>query len=274
MNGWLFSEEEIGNYPTLIGREQKFSDYTAFTEKFKGKKTTDDCYTPEHVYEAVKKWVSENVMDLDGVEIVRPFYPGGDYERFRYPANCVVLDNPPFSQLAKIRRFYAQRGIKYFLFAPTLTLFSTVLDGECFIVCGGEIIYENGAKVPTSFITNIFCGGTQIYVSGLLSALLDEIDDRRHEKKKNEKIVYPDCVVNAARLSAFSAKGVELKICASSAQKIYALDAQRKRGKTIFGGGFLLSLNATNALKQAQTQEQAQVYALSPREKQIQRGLI
>lgn len=274
MNGWLFSEEEIGRHPTLIGREQKFSDYAAFTEKFKGKKTTDDCYTPNDVYEAVKKWVSENVLKLDGVEIVRPFYPGGDYERFRYPANCVVLDNPPFSQLAKIRRFYAARWIRYFLFAPTLTLFGTVLDGECFIVCGSDITYENGAKVATSFITNMICDGTLINVCGSLSALLNEIDDVRKAKKKNEDIVYPDCVVNAARLSTISVKGVDLKICSSSAQRISALDEQRKRGKGIFGGGLLLSLRATNALKQAQAKAQAKVYALSPREEEIQRGLI
>ena len=32
--------------------------YAAFTEKFKPKLTTDDCYTPEPVYEAVADWVA------------------------------------------------------------------------------------------------------------------------------------------------------------------------------------------------------------------------
>lgn len=30
--------------------------YKEFVDKFKPKKTTDDCYTPQIVYEAVKGW--------------------------------------------------------------------------------------------------------------------------------------------------------------------------------------------------------------------------
>ena len=98
--------------------------YEEFVEKFKPKKTTDDCYTPPRVYEAVKDWVVKE-YGIDPTKIVRPFYPGGDYERFEYPEGGVVLDNPPFSILSKILRFYDERGIAYFLFAPTLTIFSS-----------------------------------------------------------------------------------------------------------------------------------------------------
>lgn len=88
--------------------------YEDFTEKFKHKMTTDDCYTPEPVYEAVKRWaVREYGIDESG--IVRPFYPGGDYEHYDYPKGCVVLDNPPFSKLKTIIRFYDEREIDYFL---------------------------------------------------------------------------------------------------------------------------------------------------------------
>ena len=41
-------------------REEKFNDYEGFVEKFKPKKTTDDCYTLPAVYEAVKAWASLN----------------------------------------------------------------------------------------------------------------------------------------------------------------------------------------------------------------------
>lgn len=99
--------------------------YEEFVEKFKPKKTTDDCYTPPAIYEAVKDWAVKE-YGIDPATIVRPFYPGGDYERFEYPEGCVVLDNPPFSILSKILRFYDERGIAYFLFAPTLTMFSSM----------------------------------------------------------------------------------------------------------------------------------------------------
>lgn len=34
----------------------EFDSYQDFVEKFKPKKTTDDCYTPPDVYEAVRDW--------------------------------------------------------------------------------------------------------------------------------------------------------------------------------------------------------------------------
>lgn len=37
--------------------ETESEEYKQFVEKFKPKKTTDDCYTPPEVYEAVKQWV-------------------------------------------------------------------------------------------------------------------------------------------------------------------------------------------------------------------------
>lgn len=37
-------------------KTDKLNDYDGFVEKFKPKRTTDDCYTPPAVYEAVKGW--------------------------------------------------------------------------------------------------------------------------------------------------------------------------------------------------------------------------
>lgn len=129
--------------------------YEDFTEKFKHKMTTDDCYTPEPVYEAVKRWaVREYGIDESG--IVRPFYPGGDYEHYDYPKGCVVLDNPPFSKLKTIIRFYDEREIDYFLFAPTLTILSTIANTRAAaIISAIKVEYENGATVNTSFVSNM-----------------------------------------------------------------------------------------------------------------------
>ena len=40
-----------------ITMEEYNPEYAAFVEKFKPKKTTDDCYTPENIYNAVRDWV-------------------------------------------------------------------------------------------------------------------------------------------------------------------------------------------------------------------------
>lgn len=129
--------------------------YDAFVDKFKPKKTTDDCYTPPLVYDAVRDWACTE-YGIDQACIVRPFYPGGDYERFDYPDDCVVLDNPPFSILVKICQFYLDRGIKFFLFAPSLTAFSgkSIVMRVNHIICDADITYANGAVVRTAFVTN------------------------------------------------------------------------------------------------------------------------
>ena len=117
-------EDEVTAPKVKRSRKEVVEDYDAFVAKFKkdAPKTTDDCYTPQPVYEAVLSWLGERV-NLDGRSIVCPFYPGGDYKNEEYPENCVVVDNPPFSILAEIVRFYVAAGIPFFLFAPSLTLF-------------------------------------------------------------------------------------------------------------------------------------------------------
>ena len=46
---------DIPNVP--YHKLNKFTEYKKFEEKFEQKKTTDDCYTPEPVYKAIKDWV-------------------------------------------------------------------------------------------------------------------------------------------------------------------------------------------------------------------------
>lgn len=92
----------FGNASNQISKLSKT--YKEFVDKFKPKKTTDDCYTPDAIYKAVKDWA---IKEMDwGRTVVRPFWPGGDYENFDYPTGCVVIDNPQFSILSKIVKFY------------------------------------------------------------------------------------------------------------------------------------------------------------------------
>ncbi len=50
--------------------------YEEFVEKFKQKKTTDDCYTPTGIYEVIRDWVCEK-YNVKKESIMRPFKPGG-----------------------------------------------------------------------------------------------------------------------------------------------------------------------------------------------------
>ena len=252
----------------LYGIQMEMTDeYKKFVQKFKPKKTTDDCYTPQNVYEAVKMWAVKK-YGLQNAKVIRPFYPGGDYTGEDYSGNCVVIDNPPFSILAAIRRFYTERGIRFFLFAPALTLFSTG-EGN-YVIVGANITYDNGAKIRTSFITNL--GEYKICVEpDLLAAIKRENDkNERAQHKQLPVYKYPVYVTTAAGLNYLAAHGERLAIRAEDVAFIRKLDEQT--GKTIFGGGFLLSEKAA-AEKAAAEKAAAIVYELSEREKAIVRIL-
>lgn len=217
--------------------------YEEFVEKFKPKKTTDDCYTPPSVYAVIRDWACRE-YGIDPAKIVRPFYPGGDYEHFSYPEGGVVLDNPPFSILSKICTFYLDRGIPFFLFAPSLTAFSgrTNTMRMNHIICNCSIEYENGAIVRTSFVTS-YGGDIIAQTEPRLTKLVnDEVERLRLTKTVQlPKYTYPDHIVTAALLQRYNHYGVDFKIHKKDCAPIYALDAQRATGKAIFGGGLLLS---------------------------------
>lgn len=132
------------------------SEYQAFVDKFKPKLTTDDCYTPPLVYEAVADWTAQT-YGLDKSNFVRPFWPSGDYQRFDYPEGCVVVDNPPFSILAEIVNWYCSKGIRFLLFNQHTTgLKGYAIANRCTILAAGVgITYANGAQVNTGFLTNL-----------------------------------------------------------------------------------------------------------------------
>ena len=107
-------------YGDQIGLEDTNEEYAAFVEKFKPRKTTDDCYTPPAVMEVINAWVAKE-YGRDPAGFVRPFWPGANYKREEYPEGCTVVDNPPFSIISEICDWYTVRKIGFFLFAPGLT---------------------------------------------------------------------------------------------------------------------------------------------------------
>ena len=216
-------------------------EYEKFTEKFKPKLTTDDCYTPPNIYDAVKKWVVDR-YGLHDCEVVRPFYPGGDYKTYNYPDNCTVIDNPPFSILSEICDFYNENKIAFFMFAPALTLFSTNSGKSNYLPCSVNVTYENGANVNTSFVTNI--GNVKIEFSPELYTAIKEQNDLNIKENAKElpKYEYPDEVITSTK--TFARYGITLKINERDCYFTRSLDSQKEHGKGIFGTGFLLSRKA------------------------------
>ena len=215
------------------GRVETFEDYEGFVEKFAAKKTTDDCYTPEPVYRAVVDFVG-TMTDLEGRDIVRPFWPGADFTARDYPAGCIVIDNPPFSILTKIVRFYCAAGVQFFLFAPSLTLFVAKDCDLTYIIADCDITFENGAVVRTGFVTNI-PSDTRIWCCPQLKKAIEAAQAFPDKTKKG--FLYPDHIVTAATLQRLVAHATELRIRKDACYPIRDSDMARAAGRSLFGGG-------------------------------------
>ena len=213
----------------------KKQDYNEFIKKFERKLTTDDCYTPPKIYEVVKDWCVKRYK-IDGLNILRPFYPGGDYKQFKYTKNDVVIDNPPFSILHEIIDFYLQNDVKFFIFCDTRTMFSIKRQMLNYVI-GTTIVYENGARVNTSFMTNL--SDCKIEIN---SDLFKQINEQ--QRKGSAKNGYPRDLLTAGRCEQIARKGVNVKIgCEEIAHT-------REVGKTkIYGGGFFVNNRIENIIK-------------------------
>ena len=239
-------------------------EYQAFLDKFVPKKTTDDCYTPDLVYGAVAQWVA-NEYHVAPRHFVRPFYPGGDYQREQYLPGAIVVDNPPFSILSEIIKFYVEKGIRFFLFAPTLTLFSSSSSLVTALPVAASVTYENKANVNTSFVTNLEDPSIRLRSVPSLYRAVKEANDRNLEEQRRElpKYAYPDNVVTSAFVARLSRYGIDFSVSRAESVSIDALDAQKEQGRAIYGKGYLVSERA------AAERAAAIRFALSPREREI-----
>ena len=236
-------------------------EYQQFLEKFEKKKTTDDCYTPDNIYEVVADWVAKEYK-IKRTNFVRPFYPGGDYKKEKYKGK-IVVDNPPFSILTEIEDWYNDHGVKYFLFCPGVSAFPGAYRCTA-VCCSVSITYENGAAIVTSFVTNMEDPQIVARTAPDLYALVDQVNRENTVKGNIPNYEYPKYLVTASMMSYLAKYGQNFKFTRDQAsKKIGELDSQKKEGKGIYGGGYLLSEKA--AAEKAATR----VWPLSERELQI-----
>ena len=239
-----------------MSRQLSFTDYEGFVEKFKPKKTTDDCYTPPAVYDAVLDYVDRNVTTLEGRDVVRPFWPGGDYERHEYPPGCIVIDNPPFSITSQIVRFYIRHGVDFFLFCNGLTCMNvSKIPQVAFHIVNKVVTFENGAQVCVAFVTNVRPHGERIVLAGELEAALRIACKQPNKEKK--KLVYPPEVVSGALLQKFVSLGRNVAISETQCSPI-------ARHEEPFGGGFMVTTEVSQELERERERERERLTERRP----------
>ena len=219
--GGFFSEDR-----KPADRQDGNEEYNEFLDKFEQKHTTDDCYTPKNIYDCVADYV-EKTYGLNRKDFVRPFYPGGDYQKYKYKPESVVVDNPPFSIMAEIVAWYCERGQRFFLFAPALAILHLTKRKAAAICVNASVTYENGAVVHTSFVTNLEPEEIAARTDTALYEALDEAN-RQNEAKLHAslpKYEFPVNVATASMLGYMSAHETEYAILRSDAAFIRSLDA-------------------------------------------------
>ena len=250
----------------------KPQNYDAFVDKFKPRHTSDDTHTPPNVYEAVLSWC-ERRYGIDRAKVLRPFFPGGDYKAAEYPEGCVVIDNPPFSILSQIVRFYLAEGVPFFLFAPSLTCISHARHpGVAAIFSDSDITFDNGAVVRCAFLTSLEASDVLAVSAPDFGDAIEvcETANRNVGKNKVTPLALPNELITGARMQYLASHHTPHTVRRSEAVFVRKLD---NYPVGIYGGGFLLSESAA-AERAAAERAAAHKVELSDRERQLIRSLV
>ena len=248
----LFNIDEV---PTAVRRSPKggsgnpivFHDYESYVAKFQNKeKTTDDTYTPPDVYDAVLHYVG-TIYDMKGKEVLRPFYPGGDYRHAVYPDDGVVVDNPPFSIFTEICKFYSEAKIPFFLFGPGLTIFSALRYCSV-VVVSRQITFSNGAKVKCNFATNLI-GDIWVTTAVALDRALEKCKSQDNAKKL-KKYSFPCELLSVSDFQTISRGNEDFSIKKTDGIIVRDLDLLPKSG-WLFGAHILVNTKCGHAVQRA-----------------------
>ena len=248
-----------------------FHDYESYIAKFRDlPKTTDDTYTPPDVYEAVLQYLREEGKLAADHTILRPFYPGGDYERAEYPENGIVIDNPPFSMFSKICKFYTARHIPFFLFGPGMTI-STVSTYATAVIINTGLVFENGANVRINFASSLF-PDVALMTAPRLNDLIGACPSQ-NQKKKLPIYDSPDELLSVSDLKTICSGGIDFSVRRSECVRVRSLDLHPKEGG-LFGDHFLIAKAKAKAIAKAIAKAKAKAkraihIPLSEREQRI-----
>ncbi|RLK62394.1 hypothetical protein D3H64_10035, partial [Atopobacter sp. AH10] len=139
-----------------------------------------------------------------------------------------------------------------------------------------QITYGNGAKVNTSFVTNL--GDAKIWLCQKLNQRLKSVQAKRPALAKYR---YPSCVISGALVKKYIDAGIDIKIGRESCARIEKskLDQQRELGKGVYGGGYFVSKEIASEMERGfergkiieleQEKELGYIWKLSDREKDI-----
>lgn len=240
--------------------------------------TLDECYTPPAVYDTVLDYAVER-YNLQDKHIVRPFIPGGDYQKYVYDKNDVVVDNPPFSITTKITKWYINHGIPFFLFVNALygVSLSRGLHGKAtVIVTNANVSFDNKGtekRIKLGFVTNLEPKNIILRGDATLTNRLNGLI----KKKSFKRFHYPENFLKNNDILAALQRNVELKLTTDNCLFEDNLDYHKAQMHAksqpvkVFGGGYLVNDQLYTKFKDSLKHDLPGTYCvtLSTREKKL-----
>ena len=234
--------------------------------------TNDECYTSPEVYDTVLKYAVER-YNLQGKHIVRPFIPGGDYQRYVYDKNDVVIDNPPFSMTTKITKWYINHDIPFFLFinGQYAVSLSRGLHGKATVIATNancSFYHEpNNKVIKMGFVTNLDPKNIVLRGDATLTNRLNGL----LKKKSFKRFRYPDNFLKNNDILSALQRNVELKLTTDNCLFEDNLDYHKAQHFAVFGGGYLVNDKLYAEFKESLKQDLLGTYCvtLSTREQKL-----
>lgn len=215
--------------------------------------TVDECYTSPEVYDTVLKYAVER-YHLQGKHIVRPFIPGGDYQRYVYDKNDVVIDNPPFSMTTEITKWYINHDIPFFLFINGLygVSLSRGLHGKATVIATNASVSfyhkPNNKLIKLGFVTNL--EPKNIVLRGDV-ALTDKLNSLAKKKDLN-KYQYPENMIRNSDVLKAIRSGVELQLTTNNCIFEDNIDYHKEhKSSGVYGSCYLVNDKVYNVYKAA-----------------------
>ena len=234
--------------------------------------TPDEWYTPPAVYDAVLDYAVDR-YNLQDKHIVRPFIPSGDYQRYVYDKNDVVIDNPPFSITTKIVNWYIDNNIPFFLFINGLyaVSLSRGLPGKASVIVtnANGSFYNKGSEksIKLGFVTNLEPKNIILRGDATLTNRLNGLV----KKKTFKRFRYPANFLKNNDILTALQRNVELQLTTDNCLFEDNLDYHKSQRVKVFGGGYLVDDKLYAEFKESLKQDLPNTYCvtLSLREQKL-----
>lgn len=234
--------------------------------------TPDECYTSPEVYDTVLDYAVER-YHLQDKHIVRPFIPGGDYTKYVYGENDVVIDNPPFSITTKIVNWYIDHNIPFFLFINGLygvSLSRGLREKATVIATNAHVSFyhkPDNKLIRLGFVTNLEPKNIVIRGDATLTNRLNGLV----KKKSFKRFHYPDNFIKNSDILSALQRNVELKLTTKNCLFEDNLDYHKAQRLSVFGGGYLVNDQLYAEFKESLKHDLSGTYCvtLSTREQKI-----